>query len=298
MKGKILENEEVVPNVRRLILEAPNIAKRALPGQFVILIPDTQGERIPFTLSDWNPDDGTLTIFYLEAGVSTMKLARMQAGENVYTLVGPLGRPTKIEKVGTVLLGGGCYGLGAIYPLAKAYKEQGNKVIALLEARTYYLIYNEEKIREVADEVIICTSDGSRGIKGHVADSLEEMGERIKEFDHAHFVGCTFMMMISSKATEPFGIPSVVSLNALMVDGTGMCGCCRVKVGGQTKFACVDGPDFNGHEVDWENLFARQGAYVAEENLAYQFHSYQLDGAPLEHAKEASTAKSGKEVAG
>ena len=279
MKGTIVINEQVVPNVRRLVLEAPAIARRAKPGQFVILIPDAVGERIPFTLSDWDASEGTITIFYLEAGVSTMKLTRLKPGEAVYTLVGPLGKPTEIEKFGTVLLGGGCYGLGGIYPLARAFKEKGNKVIALLEARTSYLIYNEDKIREVADEVIIATADGSRGVRGHVWESFKILVERGENIDHAHFVGCTYMMMTSSKATEPAGIPTIVSLNSLMVDGTGMCGCCRVLVGGETKFSCVDGPDFDGHLVDWDNVFARAGAYVADENLAYQFHQSRVDGA-------------------
>lgn len=279
MKGTIVINEQVVPNVRRLVLEAPAIARHAKPGQFVILIPDAEGERIPFTLSDWDASEGTITIFYLEAGVSTMKLSRLKPGEAVYTLVGPLGKPTEIEKFGTVLLGGGCYGLGGIYPLARAFKEQGNKVIALLEARTSYLIYNEDKIGEEADEVIIATADGSRGVRGHVWEAIKILEERGEKIDHAHFVGCTYMMMTSSRATEPAGIPTIVSLNSLMVDGTGMCGCCRVLVGGETKFACVDGPDFNGHLVDWDNVFARAGAYVGEENLAYQFHQSRADGA-------------------
>ena len=282
MKGTILVNEEVVPNVHRLVLEAPLISKKAKPGQFIIIIPDEEGERTPFTLSDWDAEKGTITIYYLEAGVSTLKLTDMKVGETVYTLVGPLGRPTEIEKHGTVLLGGGCYGLGAIYPLARAFKEAGNKVIGLIEARTAYLIYNEEKLLEVVDELIICTADGSRGVRGHVADALPGLLEKGEKIDHAHFVGCTFMMMISSEATKPHEIPTVVSLNALMVDATGMCGCCRVIVGGTTKFACVDGPDFDGHAVDWKNLFARTGAYVAEENLAFQFHTCRLEGAILE----------------
>ncbi len=271
MAGRIIENEEVVPNVRRLVLEAPQIARRARPGQFIIVIPDEVGERVPFSLADWDADAGTITAFYLEAGVSTLKLSRMQPGESVHALVGPLGRPTVIKKYGTVLVGGGCYGLGAMYPLVRAFKEAGNRVVALMEGRTSYVIYNEEKVREVADEVIICTADGSRGIRGHVKEAFEALSEEGRKFDYAHFVGCTYMMMISSKATEPYGIPTVVSLNALMVDGTGMCGCCRVLVGGETRFACVDGPDFDGHKVDWDQVFSRLAAYVPQENLAYQY---------------------------
>jgi ferredoxin--NADP+ reductase len=290
MKGTIIENVEVAPNVRKMVLEAPRIAKRAQPGQFVMIIPDEFGERTPFTLSDWDAEAGTITIYYLEAGVSTLKMTRINPGETVYTLVGPLGRPTEIENWGTVLVGGGCYGLGGIYPLARAFKEAGNKVVALMEASTSYILYNEDMLREVADEVIICTSDGSRGIKGHVSDAFNELAEEGRKFDHAHFVGCTYMMMISSEATRPHEIPTTVSLNALMVDGTGMCGCCRVIVGGSSKYACVDGPDFDGHQVDWKNLFARKGAYVPDENMAYQFHQMRSDGAPIDEGKEEEVA--------
>ncbi len=272
MTGKVVANEQVVPNVYRLVLEAPKVARRAKAGQFVIVIPDPHGERVPFTLSDWDAEKGTITIFYQEAGVSTMKLTRIRAGESVYVVVGPLGRPTKIENHGTVLLGGGCYGLGGIYPLARAFKAAGNRVIVMFEARTSYLIYNEEKICEVADELIIVTADGSRGVKGHVAEGLKTLTDNNEKIDHAHFVGCTFMMMLSAEATKPHGIPTTVSLNTLMVDGTGMCGVCRVEVGGITKFACVDGPDFDGHQVNWDMVFARKGAYFAEENMAYQFY--------------------------
>jgi len=285
MTGKILVNEQVAPNVHRLVLEAPKVARRARAGQFVIVIPDAQGERIPFTLSDWDADMGTVTIFYQEAGVSTMKLSRLKAGNSVRVVVGPLGRPSKIERHGTVLLGGGCYGLGGIYPLARAFKAAGNKVIAMFEARTSYLVYNEEMIGGVADELMIVTADGSRGVKGHIAEGLKTLTDRNEKIDHAHFVGCTFMMMLSAEATKPHDIPTIVSLNTLMVDGTGMCGVCRVEVGGITKFACVDGPDFDGHQVNWDMVFARKGAYVAEENMAYQFYRCSMDGASMERSE-------------
>ncbi|MFW9808321.1 MAG: sulfide/dihydroorotate dehydrogenase-like FAD/NAD-binding protein [Candidatus Thorarchaeota archaeon] len=288
MSGKILVNEEVVPNTHRLVLEAPAIARRAKPGQFIILIPDEVGERVPFTLSDWDAEAGTITVFYLEAGVSTMKLSRMKTGDSVHTVVGPLGRPSVIEKWGTVLLGGGCYGLGAIYPLAKAFKDVGNRVIGLLEARTSYIVYNEEKLREVVDDLYIVTGDGSRGIKGHVKEALPHILEKEGKIDHAHFVGCTYMMMVSSQGTKPHNIPTIAALNTLMVDGTGMCGVCRVEVAGETRFACVDGPDFDAHKVNWDLVFARKRAYVVEENLAFQFHRCRQDGAIL---KENQTQK-------
>ncbi len=285
MTGKILVNEQVVPNVHRLVLDAPMIARRAQPGQFIMIIPDAEGERVPFTLSDWDFEAGTITIFYQEAGVSTMKLTALKPGESVHVVVGPLGRPTKIEKHGTVLVGGGCYGLGAIYPIAKAFKEAGNKVIAMLEARTTYIVYNEERLSEVTDEIIIVTADGSRGVRGHIKDGMKVLSDRGERIDHSHFVGCTFMMMLSAEATKPYGIPTIVSLNTLMVDGTGMCGVCRVLVDGNTKFACVDGPDFDGHMVNWDIVFARKRAYEGEENLAYQFHKCRVDGAISKNTK-------------
>jgi len=286
MKGEIIINEEVVPNVHRLVLSAPVIAKRAKPGQFVIVIPDEVGERIPFTLSDWSSENGTITIFYQEAGVSTMKLTRMEPGDIVHTVVGPLGRPSKIENFGTVLLGGGCYGLGAIYPLAKAFKKAGNRVIGLFEARTAYIVYNEEKLREEVDELYIVTADGSRGLKGHVPEALPHILEKEGKIDYAHFIGCTYMMMVSSRGTKEHNIPTIVAMNSLMLDGTGMCGICRVEVDGNTKFACVDGPDFDGHKVNWDMVFARKHAYVAEENMAYQFYKTRTDGASGECAKK------------
>ncbi len=285
MTGKILVNEQVVPNVHRLVLDAPMIARRAQPGQFIMIIPDAEGERVPFTLSDWDIEAGTITIYYQEAGVSTMKLTALKPGESVHVVVGPLGRPTKIEKHGTVLVGGGCYGLGAIYPLAKAFKEAGNKVIAMLEARTTYIVYNEERLSEVTDEIIVVTADGSRGVRGHIKDGMKVLSDRGEKIDHSHFVGCTFMMMLSAEATKPYGIPTIVSLNTLMVDGTGMCGVCRVLVDGNTKFACVDGPDFDGHMVNWDMVFARKRGYEGEENLAYQFHKCRVDGAISQNAK-------------
>ncbi|MFX0108513.1 MAG: sulfide/dihydroorotate dehydrogenase-like FAD/NAD-binding protein [Candidatus Hodarchaeota archaeon] len=286
MKGKILVNEIVVPNVRRLVLVAPTIAERSKPGQFVMIIPDEVGERIPFTLSDWDSEAGTITIFYQEAGVSTMKLGRMQPDQLVHTVVGPLGRPTEIKKFGTVLIGGGCYGLGAIYPIAKAFKEAGNRVIGLFEARTTYIVYNEEKLREVVDELYIVTADGSRGLKGHVPEALPHIIEKEGKIDHAHFIGCTYMMMVSARGTKEHSIPTVVALNTLMLDATGMCGVCRVEVDGQTKFACVDGPDFDGHMVNWDLVFARKHAYAAEENMAFQFYKCRLDGAPLKSTRK------------
>jgi len=269
---RIVEKEEVVPNVHKLVIRDPRIARTAQAGQFVLLMPTRKGERIPFTLSDWDPDEGTITIYVLELGISTMDLMGMKAGDSVYSLAGPLGKPARVEKFGTVLLGGGCYGIGGIYPIARAMKAAGNHVVVIIEARSNYLLYNREALRSVADELYVTTSDGSEGTKGHIQEKLMELLNEKREFDRAVFVGCTFMLMQCSEATRPYGISTGVALNAIMVDGTGMCGCCRVTVGGKTKFVCVDGPELDGHEVDWDELFTRKRVYSEEEVVAYQTH--------------------------
>jgi NAD(P)H-flavin reductase len=271
---KVLRNAVVVPNIHELVIEAPIIARKVKPGQFVIIIPDETGERVPFTVSDWDPEEGSVTIFFQEVGVSTMKLALMPEGVALASVVGPLGKPAEIGKFGTVLLGGGCYGIGAIYPIARALKEAGNKVIIAIEARSSYLLYNLDGLESVSDRLILCTTDGSSGTTGKVHDVVKMLAEQGEKVDRAHFIGCNFMLLMSCGATKELGIPTRVALNALMVDGTGMCGCCRVSVAGKTKFACVDGPEFDGHEVDWEELFQRNAQYVDDEAMAYQFLSY------------------------
>ncbi len=270
---QIVQSEEVVPNVYRIEIDAPRIAQKAKPGQFVIVMADEFGERIPLTISDWDAEKGTITLYMLEAGISTMKIAKLGAGDSFYSVVGPLGKRTEIKNYGTVLLGGGCYGIGAIYPLARALKAAGNRVITVIEARSGFLLYLQEELAGVSDAFYTCTSDGTAGTKGKVADVVETLAKDEKPIDLAYFVGCTFMMMQSANATKPFEIKTLVALNSIMVDGTGMCGCCRVSVGGKTRFACVDGPEFDGHQVDWEELFQRKGVYMPDEMLAFQYHS-------------------------
>jgi ferredoxin--NADP+ reductase len=197
-----------------------------------------------------------------------MKLARLKSGDFLYSVVGPLGNPTKIERYGTVALGGGCYGIAAIYPIARSLKKAGNRVITIAECRSKYLLYLHEELRKVSDKLIITSSDGSIGRRGWVKDAIVDLLGKEK-IDRAYFIGCTFMMMNCSKATKPYGLKTIVSLNSIMVDGTGMCGCCRVSIDGETKFACVDGPEFDGHKVDWEELFKRKSAYHKDESFAY-----------------------------
>ncbi|MGA1821805.1 MAG: sulfide/dihydroorotate dehydrogenase-like FAD/NAD-binding protein, partial [Thermoplasmatota archaeon] len=262
---KIIEKYEEVPNVHKFVIRDPSIAKKARAGQFVLVMANEKGERIPLTLSDWDEKDGTITLYVLELGVSTMELISLRKGDSLHSLAGPLGHPARVEKFGNVLLGGGCFGIGGIYPIAKAMKKAGNHVTVIMEARSNYLLYNQEKLRSTADDFHITTSDGSAGVKGHVEKKMQELIEEGGKFDHAYFMGCTFMLMQCSKSTQPHNIPTGVALNAIMLDGTGMCGCCRVSLGEETKFVCVDGPELDGHLVDWEELFIRKHIYREEE---------------------------------
>ena len=267
---KVVRRDEIVPNVHIIEIEVPAIAEKAKPGQFVLIMPDETGERVPFTISDWNVEKGTITVFFLEVGISTSKMARIKSGGALYSVSGPLGKPTSIDKFGSVVCGGGCYGIGAIYPIARAMKKAGNTVTTIIEARSAYLIYLEEQLKEVSDKVLVSTADGSRGSKGMVQDVLTELVQNGEKINRSYFVGCTFMMMNCSNITRPYSIKTLVALNPIMVDGTGMCGCCRVTVGGETRFACVDGPEFDGHKVDWEELFKRKSIYLENEAMAYQ----------------------------
>jgi len=262
---KILESEMIVPNIHRLKLEAPAVAASAQPGQFVILRVEEEGERIPISISDWDAGEGTITVFVVNAGKTTDRLAGIDAGSSIPTVVGPLGTPTEIDNFGTVMCVGGCFGNGSIYPIARALKEKGNKVISVIEARSSYLLYWEEKLRSVSDEFITITRDGTKGYRGHVNRLPEIMSELGDTVDRIIINGCTMLTSKGSEASRPLGIKTVVSLNPIMIDGTGMCGVCRVTVGGETKFACVDGPDFDGHKVDWNELMQRRRSYLQEE---------------------------------
>jgi ferredoxin/flavodoxin---NADP+ reductase len=203
---------------------------------------------------------------FVQVGASTARLARLRAGDQVPTCAGPLGNPTEIDRFGTVLLIGGCYGIGSIAPVAAALVAAGNTVTALIEARSSYLLYGEDRLRDVGARVIVVTRDGSRGYKGHVARLPEILERESLHPDRVLAHGCTYQMMEVSQRTRPLGIKTIVSMNPIMIDGTGMCGVCRVTVGGETRFACVDGPEFDGHEVDWEEFLARREGYAAEES--------------------------------
>ena len=267
---KILERQDLVPGIHLFKIEAPNVAKKAKPGQFVVIRIDEKGERIPLTVAGWDEKEGSVTIVFMEVGTTTHRLATLGTDDYIVDFVGPLGIPTHIEKVGTVVCVAGGFAVAVIKPIAQAMKEKGNKVISILGARTKDLLFWEDKLRQASDELIITTDDGSYGRKGLVTEPLKELLENGNKIDRVIAIGPTVMMKFCAKTTEPFGVKTIVSLNPIMVDGTGMCGCCRVVVGGVTRFACVDGPDFDGHQVDWDLLFARQRTYLDEEKLSFE----------------------------
>jgi len=264
---KVLKRENLVPNIHLIKIHAPKIANKCKPGQFVIIMPDEKGERIPLSIADWDREEGSVTSVFLVVGTSTFKLSRLKTGDSVFSFVGPLGKASEIDKFGRVVCVGGCYGIGAIYPVVKALKEKGNEVISLIDVRSKYLLYWEDKLKEVSDELIVSSRDGSYGFNGYAPEALKDLIQR-KKIDRVIVIGCTYLMFSCSEATKPYNIKTMVSLNPIMVDGTGMCGACRVKVGGETKFACVDGPEFDGHLVDWKELFARRKFYFEDEILS------------------------------
>jgi ferredoxin--NADP+ reductase len=261
---RIITKEKLAANIFLMEIEAPEVAKKAQPGQFVIIRVDEQGERIPLTLADWDAEKGSVTFVFMVVGTTTKKLASLDAGDSIVTFVGPLGSPTEIEKIGTVVCVAGGYAVATIAPVAQAMKAMGNEVISIMGFRTKELVFWEERLRSVSHKLIVTTDDGSYGRKGVVTEPLKEFLQEGK-VDRVIAIGPTVMMKFCSLTTEPFGVNTVVSLNPIMVDGTGMCGCCRVCVGGETKFACVDGPEFDGHKVDWDLLMNRQRTYLEEE---------------------------------
>ena len=266
---KIVKKEVLVPNTIYLKAEAPEIAWKARPGQFVILRVDEAGERFPLSLAGWDQDDGTLDILFLIMGRSTMKLSSLKEGDYIMDIVGPLGRPTEIESYGNTLCVCSTFGVGPLIPLIAALKEKGNRVVSIMEARDEAFLFWEDRLRSISDETHIALGDGSRGkhrlASGFVTEHLKS-GHKV---DRVFAYGRVFMMMECSRATKPFGVKTIVGLTPIMVDGTGMCGCCRVSVGGQTQFTCVDGPEFDGHSVDWELLIKRKRAYLREEAQAF-----------------------------
>jgi len=262
---KVVKSEMIVPNIHLLTVESPIISREVKPGQFVILRADEDGERIPLSIADWDTKEGTVTVLLMNVGTSTNSLASLKTGMSLATVVGPLGNPTEIENFGTVVCVGGCYGIGSVFPIARALKEKGNRIITVIEARSSYLFYWEEKLKEVTDKLFYITRDGTKGLRGHVGRLTEIIQSSVEPINRVIINGCTFLLKRGSDVTRPFGIKTIVSLNPIMLDGTGMCGVCRVTVGSSTKFACVHGPDFDGHQVNWAELLQRRKTYITEE---------------------------------
>ena len=266
MKAKVLRKELLSEGVYRFDVDAPRLAKKTQPGQFIILRVNEEGERIPLTVADFDREKGVITIIFQVVGASTELLASLEEGDEILDFVGPLGKKSEIEPgLGTVVCIGGGIGVAPIHPIARGLHEAGNKVISILGARSKDLIIMEKEMRAASDEVIVTTDDGSYGIEGFVTAALEQLVDYGEKIDLVYAIGPVVMMKSVADATRPMGIKTIVSLNPIMVDGTGMCGGCRVQVGNETKFACVDGPEFDAHLVDFVGLRERQDMYRDQE---------------------------------
>ncbi|MEJ5375145.1 MAG: sulfide/dihydroorotate dehydrogenase-like FAD/NAD-binding protein [bacterium] len=276
---EILEKKQMAQGtVCMFRLKAPRIARKTRPGQFVILRANERGERIPLTVAETHPEQGWIRIYFQVVGKTTAMLARMAPGEIIQDVIGPLGVPTHVDKVGTVICVGGGLGVAVIYPITRAFFDAGNHVIAIIGARTKELLILEQEMNSVCHELHVTTDDGSYGRHGFVTDVLKELLEQRKDVGMVMGIGPVPMMRFLCKTTQPFGVKTMVSLNPIMVDGTGMCGACRVRVGGQTRFCCVHGPDFDGHQVDFEELSKRLMMYVPQERESYQRFQAEVAG--------------------
>ena len=265
---KIVEKKKLSPTITLLKLNAPEIAKKVEPGQFVIIRLNEEGERIPLTVNDFDREKGTITIVFQEVGKSTKLLGRLDANGHIADVVGPLGKHTEIEKFGKVICIGGGVGTAVIYPITRALYQAGNEVIGIVGARNESLLTFTDEMEAVTNKLIITTDDGTKGRHGLVTDPLKEMLESGESIDRVIAIGPAIMMKFVCKTTEPYKVKTIVSLNPIMLDATGMCGVCRVLVGGETKFGCVDGPEFDGHQVDFDALMNRLQQYLEEEKIS------------------------------
>ena len=283
---EILEKKQLSADVFYMRVQAPDIARNRRAGQFVLVQIDTEfGERVPLTIADADATAGWITIVFQAVGATTLKLSQKKQGESLAAVLGPLGNPTHIEKKGTVVCVGGGIGVAPLHPIVQAHKAVGNKVIVIMGARNKDLIIFEKEMRGLADEVILMTDDGSAGTKGLVTEPLKTICENSKP-DEVVAIGPPIMMKFCAATTEPFQVPTTVSLNTIMIDGTGMCGGCRVTVGGKTKFVCVDGPEFDGHQVDWANMMMRMKAFKDRE--AEDLHKCRMEAQAEKLAAEGA----------
>lgn len=267
---RIVKRKQLAETIVLLEVEAPAVAKKAQPGEFIIVRQNEDSERIPLTIMDFNREKGTITIVIQEVGYSSALINSMQEGDSFIDFVGPLGIATEIENYGTVLCVGGGVGIAPVHPIARGLKEAGNKVISILGARSKDLLILEDEMRAASDEVVITTDDGSYGIKGFVTHGIQSVLDKGVKIDSVWAIGPAIMMKSVADFTRPLGIKTIVSMNTVMVDGTGMCGACRLEVDGQTKFACVDGPEFDGHKVDFDLAMKRSAFFRNEEAVAYE----------------------------
>ena len=280
MPFKIISSETIAPEVQRIVVEAPRIAAKRKAGQFIVLRICEQGERIPLTVVDSDAKNGTITLVVQGIGQSTRELNQLKPGEFIEDVLGPLGKPSEIHQAGTVVVVGGGVGTGVAYPTAKAFKEAGNKVIGIVGARNKDLVVLEKEMKAICDETYITTDDGSYGFHGLVTDKLKELIAMGVQINLVLAVGPLVMMRAVEAVTREHNIPTTVSLNPIMIDGIGMCGGCRATVGGKTVFVCVDGPEFDAHQVDFESLILRNRAYKLDEMTAMQIHKCRLETAP------------------
>ena len=277
---RIIARQQLSAEVFLIQVEAPLIAAERKPGQFIILqVDDNWGERIPLTLADADPAAGTITLVFQTVGRTTHLLAEKAIGDSIPAILGPLGTPTHIARFGTVVCVGGGIGVAPLHPIAQAMKAAGNRVVVVIGARNRGLVILEDRMRAIADELIVVTDDGSHGRKALVTEPLKELCQRTPPPDCVVAIGPPVMMKFCAETTRPFGIQTLVSLNTIMIDGTGMCGGCRVTVGGKTRFVCVDGPEFDGHAVDFDNLMQRLRAYKPQEDAQHEAHHCHLDAA-------------------
>jgi ferredoxin--NADP+ reductase len=275
---KVLEKTFLQEIVVRMVIEAPDIARKRKAGQFVVLMIDDKGERIPLTIVDSDSEKGTITIIYQIVGKTTAQLAKLEKGAFIMHVLGPLGHPTEIENFGTSVVVGGGVGIGVAYPIAAALKKAGNNVISIIGARTKDILILEDDMRKVSDQLLVATDDGSYGFHGFVSTVLQNLIDSKEKIDILYAIGPVPMMRVLANLTKPYGIKTIVSLNPIMVDATGMCGACRVSVGGKTMFGCVDGPEFDGHQVDFSLLMTRLKMYCDQEKQAMDNYRCECHG--------------------
>ena len=280
--NKILHKALLAPKIYEMIIEAPRVARKAQAGQFVVVMADENGERIPLTIADFDRQQGTITMVLMVVGTSSLKLSRLEVGDSLYALIGPLGKASEIEDFRTVVMVAGGVGTAPIYPIAREFHERGSRVVSIQGARSKELLFWTDRLAAKSDQHVITTDDGSYGRKGLVTEPLRELLEQ----DAGHAIGCVYaigpaiMMKFCCQTTRPFGVKTVVSLNTVMVDGTGMCGGCRVSLNGETRFTCVDGPEFDGHQVDWDLLLSRQKIYHEQEQCSLNRYMEKLEQVP------------------